>query len=85
MSRLNLSSQSPFSNPDSGFATFTNGKIYRSATDEIKQQKNALFRPIDKNTSADYTANLVIKQTSKDREQANFETEKMRYNRSEVK
>ena len=85
MSRLNLSSQSPISNLESGFATFTNGNIYRSATDEIKQQKNASFRPIDKNTSADYTANLVINQTSKDREQADFATDKMRHNRSEVK
>lgn len=87
MSRLNLSSQSPISNLESGFATFTNGNIYRSATDEleIKQQKNASVRPINNNTSADYTANLVIKQTSKDREQADFATDKMRHNRSEVK
>lgn len=67
MSRLNLSSQSPISNLDSGFATFTNGNIYRSATDEIKQQINASSKPINNNISADYTANLVIKQTSKDR------------------
>jgi len=40
MSRLNLSSQSPMSNLDGGgFATFTNGTIYKSATDEIKQKK----------------------------------------------
>ena len=60
MSRLNLSSQSPISNLESGLASFTNGNIYESVTDEIKQQKNATFRPTNNNTSADYTANLVI-------------------------
>jgi len=36
MSRLNLSSQSPISNLESGFATFTNGNIYKSTADEVK-------------------------------------------------
>jgi len=63
MSHLNLSSQTPLSNLDTaGFATFTNGNIYRSNADDLlRTDVKSSQNMIPLNSSGDYTANLVIR------------------------